>query len=161
MTMTKTSDEEPVMTRAAAAAQWTRTYLKAHEGRATSRDLYAAGRHAGYRESTLQSARKTTEDIIIVKEGRSWVWRLATPEEAKAVAAAHAAAPKTTEERWRNRTQPYRTVITHWPCKGLSRFVMEVLDPSAPGGIARSTSWVKGAPTNCNSQANATEGEAA
>jgi len=84
--MTKTSDEEPVMTRAAAAAQWTRTYLKAHGGRATSRDLYAAGRHAGYRESTLQSARKTTEDIIIVKEGRSWVWRLATPEAAAALA---------------------------------------------------------------------------
>lgn len=157
--MTETSDEEPVMTRMASAAQWARTYLKANGGRATSRDLYAAGRRAGYRESTLQSARKTTEDIIIVKEGRSWVWRLVTPEEARAVAAAHAAVPKTAEERWRDHTLPRRTV-THWPCKGLSRIVTEVMDPSAPGGIVRRTSWVHSDPTSCNIQSPIARGEA-
>lgn len=158
--MTKASDEEPVMTRTEAAAQWARAFLAARGGRAPSQDVYAAGERTGYRRSTLQHALKTSRDIVAVKEGWTWVWRLVTPEEARAVAAAHAVDTEAMEERWRDHTLPRRTVVTHWPCKGLSRVVTDTLDSTAPGGVVRRTNWIHSAPTGCNSQAP-TEGEAA
>lgn len=159
--MIKTSDEEPVMTRGQAAAQWTRAYLKAHGGWAPSHDLLRAGTAAGYPTSTLHAARRATHEIVIVKAGRNSEWRLVSDEERKGVAAAHATSVDAMEEHRRDRTRPFRTVVTHWPCKGLSRIYTEVLNPGAPGGIARRTSWVKSAPTDCNSQLPTMGGEAA
>lgn len=158
--MTKTSDEEPTMTRGQEAAQWTRTYLKAHGGRAPSHDILRAGAAAGYPTSTLHAARRTTHGIVIVKAGRNSEWRLVSDEEFEGVAAAHATSVDALEEHRRDRTRPQRVVVTHWPCKGVSRVYTEVRDPNAPGGIARHTSWVRSAPTNCNSQAPTERGEA-
>ena len=158
--MTETNTEEPVMTRREAAAQWTRAYLAARGGRAPSRGVYTAGELAGHRTSTLQRVLKTSQDIVAVKDGRHWVWRLVTEEERGAIAAAHATDLDALEENRRDRSRPFRTVVTHWPCKGVSRIVSEVLDPSAPGGVVRRTSWVHSEPTNCNIQAPTTGGEA-
>ncbi len=150
--MTKTSDEEPVMTRGQAAAQWTRAYLKGRGGQAPSQDVYAAGEGAGYRKSTLERVLKTDRGVIAVKEGRYWVWKLADARELATVAATHAVDLTTLEERWKDRTRPRRTIVTHWPCRGVSRVYTEVLDPNAPGGVIRRTSWVHSEPTSCNIQ---------
>ncbi len=144
------TDEEPEVTRAEAAMQWARAYLTSHGGQASSQDLYRAGNEAGHRTSTLQAARKKTTDVITVKEGRGWVWKLVSAQELTAVAEAHSADLDALEERRRDHTRPFRTVVTHWPCRGLSRVVVDTLDAHAPGGMVRRTSWVHSTPTACN-----------
>lgn len=155
--MTETDTQEPENTRAEAARRWARAYLTDHGGEACAQELYRAGGAAGYPSSTLQAARKGSEDIITVKEGKTWVWRLASEEELTAIAAAHGADIDALEEHRRDRTRPFRTVVTHWPCKGLSRVVTDTLDAHAPGGVIRRTSWVHSEPTNCNIQVSTTE----
>nr|DAL06579.1 MAG TPA: hypothetical protein [Bacteriophage sp.] len=147
--MTQTDTQEPEITRAEAARRWARTYLTEHGGEACAQELYRAGAAAGFPTSTLQAARKASEDILTVKEGKTWVWRLTNEEELAAVAAAHATAPDVIEERRRDRTQPFRTMVTSWPCRGLTRVITETRDPHAPGGVVRRTSWVHSTPTNC------------
>ena len=143
------TDEEPEVTRAGAAMQWARAYLTSHGGQASSQDLYRAGNEAGHRTSTLQAARKKTTDVITVKEGRGWVWKLVSAQELTAVAKAHSTDLDALEERWRDPTRPFRTVVTNWPCRGVSRVVTDTLDESAPGGYVRRTSWVHSQPTTC------------
>ena len=149
--MTETSDEEPVMTRVASARQWARTYLEDHGGWAPSHDILRAGAAAGYSTSTLHAARRATHDIVIVKAGRNSEWRLVSDEELEGVAAAHATSVDALEEHRRDRTRPFRTVVTHWPCRGVSRVVTDTLDAHAPGGVVRRTSWVQIDHTNCQS----------
>lgn len=157
--MTEIDDQEPTLSRSESALQWARTYLADHGGEACAQELYRAGAAAGYRTSTLQAARKASTDVITVKEGRGWVWKLVSEEDFTAVAAAHSTDLDALEERWKDRTRPFRTVVTHWPCKGLSRVVTDTLDADAPGGMVRRTSWVRSQPTNCNMQAPTLEGE--
>lgn len=157
--MTDTDTQEPEITRGEAARRWARAYLTECGGEARSKDLYRAGAAAGFPTSTLQAARKASDDILTVKEGKTWVWRLTSEEELAAVAAAHATDLDALEEHRRDRTRPYRTVVTHWPCKGLSRVVTDTLDAHAPGGVVRRTSWVHSTPTNCKIQAPTMEGE--
>lgn len=157
--MTETDTQEPEITRAEAARRWARTYLTDHGGEACAQDLYRAGATAGFPTSTLQAARKASNDILTVKEGKTWVWRLTSEEELTAIAAAHATDIDVLEERRRDHTRPFRTVVTHWPCKGLSRVVVDTLDAHAPGGMVRRTSWVHSQPTNCKIQAPTVEGE--
>ena len=87
------------------------------------------------------------------------MWKLVSAQELTAVAKAHSTDLDALEERQRDHTRPFRTVVTHWPCKGLSRIVTDTLDAHAPGGMVRRTSWVHSQPTNCNTQAPALEGE--
>lgn len=147
--MTEIDTQEPELSRRESAMQWARTYLADHGGEACAQELYRAGAAAGYRISTLQAARKASNDILTVKEGKTWVWRLTSEEELTAIAAAHATDIDVLEERRRDHTRPFRTVVTHWPCKGLSRVVTDTHDAHAPGGVVRSTSWVHSTPTNC------------
>jgi hypothetical protein len=147
--MTETDTQEPEITRAEAARRWARTYLTECGGEACAQDLYRAGATAGFPTSTLQAARKASDDIITVKEGKAWVWRLTSEEELAAVAAAHATDLDALEERRRDHTRPFRTVVTNWPCRGVSRVVTDTLDESAPGGYVRRTSWVHSQPTTC------------
>ena len=158
--MTETNTEEPVMTRGRAAAQWARAYLEKRGGQAPARDVYAAGECAGHRTSTLQRVLKTNQGVIAVKEGRHWVWKLADARELATVAATHAVDLTALEERRKDRTRPQRVVVTHWPCRGVSRVYKEVLNPNAPGGVIRRTSWVRSEPTSCNIQVPTTGGEA-
>ena len=144
-----TDTQEPEITRAEAARRWARTYLTDHGGEACATELYRAGATAGFPTSTLQAARKASNDIITVKEGKTWVWRLTSEEELAAVAAAHATDLDALAEHRRDRTRPHRVVVTHWPCRGLSRVVTDTLDAHAPGGVVRRTSWVHSTPTNC------------
>ena len=155
--MTETDTQEPENTRAEAARRWARAYLTDHGGEACAQELYRAGAAAGYRTSTLQAARKASTDVITVKEGKTWVWRLTSEEELTAIAKAHSTDIDALEEHRRDHTRPFRTVVTHWPCKGLSRVVTDTLDAHAPGGVIRRTSWVHSEPTNCNAQASTTE----
>ena len=155
--MTEIDTQEPELSRRESAMQWARTYLTDHGGEACAQELYRAGAAAGYRTSTLQAARKASEDIITVKEGKTWVWRLTSEEELTAIAKAHSTDIDVLEERRRDHTRPFRTVVTHWPCKGLSRVVTDTLDAHAPGGVIRRTSWVHSEPTNCNIQVSTTE----
>lgn len=155
-----TDTQEPEITRAEAARRWARTYLTDHGGEACATELYRAGAAAGFPTSTLQAARKASDDILTVKEGKTWVWRLTSEEELAAVAAAHAADLEALEEHRRDRTRPFRVVVTNWPCKGLSRVVTDTLDAHAPGGVVRRTSWVHSTPTNCKIQAPTMGGEA-
>ena len=155
--MTETDTQEPENTRAEAARRWARAYLTDHGGEACAQELYRAGAAAGYRTSTLQAARKASEDIITVKEGKTWVWRLTSEEELTAIAKAHSTDIDALEEHRRDHTRPFRTVVTHWPCKGLSRVVTDTLDAHAPGGVIRRTSWIHSEPTNCNIQVSTTE----
>ena len=148
------------MTRREAAAQWARDFLAARGGRAPSQDVYSEGGRAGYRRSTLQHVLNTSQDIVAVKDGRSWVWRLVTEEERWAIAAGHATDLDALEEHRRDRSRPFRTIVTHWPCKGVSRVVTDTLDAHAPGGVMRRTSWVHSEPTSCNIQAPTMGGEA-
>lgn len=78
-------------------------------------------------------------------------------QELTAVAKAHSTDIDALEEHRRDHTRPFRTVVTHWPCKGLSRVVTDTLDAHAPGGVIRRTSWVHSEPTNCNAQVSTTE----
>lgn len=158
--MTTTSDEEPVMTRVASARQWARTYLEDHGGWAPSHDILRAGAAAGYSTSTLHAARRATHDIVIVRAGRNSEWRLVSDEELEGVAAAHATSVDALEEHRRDRTRPFRTVVTHWPCRGVSRVVTDTLDAHAPGGVVRRTSWINSDPTSCNIQSPIARGEA-
>ena len=157
--MTETDTQEPELSRRESAMQWARAYLTDHGGEVCAQELYRAGATAGYRTSTLQAARKASTDVITVKEGRGWVWKLVSAQELTAVAKAHSTDLDALEERWRDHTRPFRTVVTHWPCKGLSRVVTDTLDAHAPGGMVRRTSWVHSQPTNCNMQAPTIEGE--
>ena len=157
--MPQIATDEPELSRRESAMQWARAYLTDHGGEACAKELYRAGAAAGYRTSTLQAARKASEDIITVKEGKTWVWRLTSEEELTAVAKAHSTDLDALEEHRRDHIRPFRTVVTHWPCKGLSRVVTDTLDAHAPGGMVRRTSWVHSQPTNCNMQAPALEGE--
>ena len=129
--------------------QWARAYLADHGGEACAQELYRAGAAAGYRTSTLQAARKASTDVITVKEGRGWVWKLVSAQELAAVALAHSTDLDALEERRRDHTRPFRTVVTNWPCRGVSRVVTDTLDESAPGGYVRRTSWVHSQPTTC------------
>lgn len=147
--MTETDIEEPEITRGEAAMRWARAYLTDHGGEACAQELYRAGAAAGYRTSTLQAARKASQDVITVKEGRGWVWKLVSAQEFTAVAKAHSTDLDALEERWRDHTRPFRTVVTNWPCRGVSRVVTDTLDESAPGGYVRRTSWVHSQPTTC------------
>lgn len=158
--MSEASTEGPAMTRVASARQWARTYLKNHGGWAPSHDILRAGAAAGYPVSTLHAARRATHDIVIVKAGRNSEWRLVSDEELEGVAAAHATSVDALEEHRRDRSRPFRTVVTHWPCRGVSRIVTEVADSTAPGGVVRRTSWVHSDPTNCNIQVPTMGGEA-
>ena len=158
--MSRTDTQELTTTRVEAAAQWVRDYLTEHGGRAPAMDVYAAGHKAGYVPSTLKAGRKASYDVIAVKEGKCWVWRLVNEEEFEAVAAAHSTSLDALEERRRDRTRPFRTIVTHWPCRGVSRVYTEVLDPIAPGGVVGRTSWVRSEPTTCKIQSPAMEGEA-
>lgn len=155
--MPQIATDKPELSRKESAMQWARTYLNDHGGEACAQELYRAGAAAGYRTSTLQAARKASEDIITVKEGKTWVWRLASEEELTAVAKAHSTDIDTLEEHRRDHTRPFRTVVTHWPCKGLSRVVTDTLDAHATGGVIRRTSWIHSEPTNCNIQVSTTE----
>lgn len=157
--MTQTDTQEPEITRAEAARRWARAYLTDHGGEACAKELYRAGAAAGFPTSTLQAARKASDDILTVKEGKTWVWRLTSEEELTAIAAAHATNLDALEEQRRDHTRPFRTVVTHWPCKGLSRVVTDTLDAHAPGGVVRRTRWVHSTPTNCKIQAPTVEGE--
>lgn len=156
--MTKT-DEEPELTRIEAAQQWLNAYLTSHGGQARAQDLYAAGAKAGYPASTLRKARKSIKGCILVKADRTWVWKLASAEELTAVAKTHAVDPEVFEERHRDRTQPFRTMVTSWPRRGLTRVITETRDPDAPCGITRRTSYVHSTPTACTSHASTIEGE--
>lgn len=147
--MTETDIEEPEITRGEAARRWARAYLTDHGGEACAQELYRAGAAAGYRTSTLQAARKASTDVITVKEGRGWVWKLVSAQELAAVALAHSTDLDALEERRRDHTRPFRTVVTNWPCRGVSRVVTDTLDESAPGGYVRRTSWVHSQPTTC------------
>ena len=157
--MTEIDTQEPGLSRRESAMQWARTYLADHGGEACAQELYRAGAAAGYRISTLQAARKASTDVITVKEGRGWVWKLVSAQELTAIAKAHSTDLDALEEHRRDHTRPFRTVVTHWPCKGLSRIVTDTLDAHAPGGMVRRVSWVHSQPTNCNTQAPALEGE--
>lgn len=157
--MTEMDTQEPELSRRESAMQWARTYLADHGGEACAKELYRAGAAAGYRTSTLQAARKASTDVITVKEGRGWVWKLVSAQELTAVAEAHSTDLDALEERRRDHTRPFRTVVTHWPCRGLSRVVVDTLDAHAPGGMVRRTSWVHSTPTNCKIQAPTMEGE--
>ena len=157
--MPQIDTDEPELSRRESAMQWARTYLADRGGEACAQELYRAGAAAGYRTSTLQAARKASTDVITVKEGRSWVWKLVSAQELTAVAKAHSTDLDALEERHRDHTRPFRTVVTHWPCKGLSRVVTDTLDAHAPGGMVRRASWVHSQPTNCNMQAPTLEGE--
>jgi len=108
----------------------------------------------------MHAARRATHDIVIVRAGRNSEWRLVSDEELEGVAAAHATSVDALEEQRRDRSRPFRTIVTHWPCKGVSRIYTEVLDPNAPGGVVRRTSWVHSEPINCNVQSPTVEGEA-
>ena len=158
--MSRTDTQEPTTTKVEAAAQWVRDYLTERGGRAPSVDVYAAGRGAGYVPSTLQAGRKASDDVIIIKEGKCWVWQLVNEEELETVATAHSTSLDALEERRRDRTRPFRTIVTHWPCRGVSRVYTEVLDPIAPGGVVGRTSWVRSEPTTCKIQSPKMEGEA-
>ena len=158
--MSEASTEGPAMTRVASARQWARTYLEANGGWAPSHDILRAGAAAGYPVSTLHAARRATHDIVIVKAGRNSEWQLVSDEELEEVAAAHATSVDALEEHRRDRSRPFRTIVTHWPCKGVSRIVSEVLDSTAPGGVVRRTSWVHSEPINCNIQSPIARGEA-
>ena len=158
--MSEASTEGPVMTRVASARQWARTYLEDHGGWAPSHDILRAGAAAGYSTSTMHAARRATHDIVIVRAGRNSEWRLVSDEELEGVAAAHATSVDALEEQRRDRSRPFRTVVTHWPCKGLSRIVTDTHDSTAPGGVVRHTSWVHSEPTTCNVQSPTVEGEA-
>ena len=147
--MTETDTQEPELSRRESAMQWARAYLADHGGEACAQELYRAGAAAGYRSSTLQAARKASTDVITVKEGRGWVWKLVSAQELAAVALAHSTSLDALEEHRRDPTHPFRTVVTHWPCKGLSRVVTDTLDESATGGYVRRTSWVHSQPTTC------------
>lgn len=157
--MTETDTQEPELSRRESAMRWARAYLTDHGGEACAKELYRAGAAAGYRTSTLQAARKASTDVITVKEGKTWVWRLTSEEGLAAIAAAHATDLDAFEERRRDHTRPFRTVVTHWPCRGLSRVVTDTLDAHAPGGMVRRASWVHSTPTNCKIQAPTMEGE--
>ena len=156
--MTKT-DEEPELTRVQAAEQWLNAYLTSHGGQACAQELHAAGAQAGYPASTLREARKSIKNCILMKADRTWVWKLASAEELTRIAKAHAVDPEVFEERNRDRTTPFRTLVTSWPCKGLTRIVTETRDTDAPGGIIRRTSYVHSTPTACNVHASTIEGE--
>lgn len=147
--MTETDTQEPELSRRESAMQWARAYLADHGGEACAQELYRAGATAGYRTSTLQAARKASTDVITVKEGRGWVWKLVSAQELAAVALAHSTDLDALEERRRDHTRPFRTVVTNWPCRGVSRVVTDTLDESAPGGYVRRTSWVHSQPTTC------------
>lgn len=147
--MTETDTQEPELSRRESAMQWARAYLTDHGGEACAQELYRAGAAAGYRTSTLQAARKASQDVITVKEGRGWVWKLVSAQELAAVALAHSTDLDALEERRRDHTRPFRTVVTNWPCRGVSRVVTDTLDESAPGGYVRRTSWVHSQPTTC------------
>ena len=147
--MTETDTQEPELSRRESAMQWARAYLADHGGEACAQELYRAGADAGYRTSTLQAARKASQDVITVKEGRGWVWKLVSAQELAAVALAHSTDLDALEERRRDHTRPFRTVVTNWPCRGVSRVVTDTLDESAPGGYVRRTSWVHSQPTTC------------
>jgi len=140
--MTQIDTQEPELSRAEAAMQWARAYLTEHGGEACAKELYRAGAAAGFPTSTLQAARKASNDILTVKEGKTWVWRLTSEEELAAVAAAHATDLDALEEHRRDHTRPFRTVVTHWPCKGLSRVVTDTHDAHAPGGGAHAATAV-------------------
>ena len=155
--MTETDTQEPELSRRESAMQWARAYLADHGGEACAQELYRAGATAGHRTSTLQAARKASEDIITVKEGKTWVWRLTSEEELTAIAAAHATDLDTFEEHRRNHARPFRVIATSWPCRGLTRIVTDTLDAHATGGVIRRTSWVHSEPTNCNIQVSTTE----
>ena len=155
--MTKT-DEEPELTRVQAAEQWLNAYLTSHGGQARAQELHAAGAKAGYPASTLRKARKSIENCILVKADRTWVWKLASAEELTRIAKAHAVDADVLEERHRDRTQPFRTMVTSWPCRGLTRVITETRDTHAPGGIIRRTSWVHSTPTACTSHASTAKG---
>jgi hypothetical protein len=147
--MTETDTQEPDLSRRESAMQWARAYLADHGGEACAQELYRAGAAAGYRTSTLQAARKASTDVITVKEGRGWVWKLVSAQELAAVALAHSTDLDALEERRRDHTRPFRTVVTNWPCRGVSRVVTDTLDERAPGGYVRRTSWVHSQPTTC------------
>ena len=147
--MTEIDNQEPELSRRESAMQWARAYLADHGGEACAQELYRAGAAAGYRISTLQAARKASTDVITVKEGRGWVWKLVSAQELAAVALAHSTDLDALEERRRDHTRPFRTVVTNWPCRGVSRVVTDTLDESAPGGYVRRTSWVHSQPTTC------------
>lgn len=147
--MTETDTQEPELSRRESAMQWARAYLADHGGEACAQELYRAGAAAGYRTSTLQAARKASTDVITVKEGRGWVWKLVSAQELAAVALAHSTDLDALEERRRDHTRPFRTVVTNWPCRGVSRVATDTLDESAPGGYVRRTSWVHSQPTTC------------
>lgn len=147
--MTETDTQEPELSRRESAMQWARAYLADHGGEACAQELYRAAAAAGYRTSTLQAARKASTDVITVKEGRGWVWKLVSAQELAAVALAHSTDLDALEERRRDHTRPFRTVVTNWPCRGVSRVVTDTLDESAPGGYVRRTSWVHSQPTTC------------
>lgn len=158
--MSEASTEGPAMTRVASARQWARTYLEANGGWAPSHDILRAGAAAGYPTSTLHAARRATHDIVIVKAGRNSEWRLVSDEELEEVAAAHATSVDALEEHRRDRTRPFRTVVTHWPCRGVTRIVTDTMDAHAPGGVVRRTSWINSDPTSCNIQSPIARGEA-
>lgn len=157
--MTEIDTQEPELSRRESAMRWARAYLADHGGKVCAQELYRAGATAGYRTSTLQAARKASTDVITVKEGRGWVWKLVSAEELARIAKAHAVDADVLEDRHRDRTQPFRTMVTSWPCRGLTRVITETRDPHAPGGVIRRTSWVHSQPTNCNTHAPALEGE--
>ena len=158
--MSRTETQEPTTTRAEAATQWVRDYLTEHGGRAPAMDVYAAGHKAGYVPSTLKAGRKASYDVIAVKEGKCWVWQLVNEEELETVAAAHSTSLDALEERRRDHTHPQRIVVTHWPCRGLTRVTTETLDPTSHDGFSRRTSWVRSEPTTCKIQSPDMEGEA-
>ena len=155
--MPQIATDKPELSRKESAMQWARAYLTDHGGEVCAKELYRAGAAAGFPTSTLQAARKASDDILTVKEGKTWVWRLTSEEELTAVAKAHSTDIDALEEHRRDHTRPFRTVVTHWPCKGLSRVVTDTLDAHAPGGVIRRTSWVHSEPTNCNAQVSTTE----
>lgn len=157
--MTETDTQETELSRRESAMRWARAYLADHGGEVCAQELYRAGATAGYRTSTLQAARKASQDVITVKEGRGWVWKLVSAQELTAVAKAHSTDLDALEERRRDHTRPFRTIVTHWPCRGVSRVYTEVLDPIAPGGVVGRTSWVRSEPTTCKIQAPTVEGE--
>jgi len=157
--MTQIDDQEPTLTRIEAAQQWLNTYLTSHGGQARAQELQAAGAKAGYPASTLRKARKSIENCIIMKADRTWVWKLASAEELTRIAKAHAVDADVLEDRHRDRTQPFRTMVTSWPCRGLTRVITETRDAHAPGGVIRRTSYVHSQPTNCKIQAPTMEGE--
>lgn len=147
--MTEIDTEEPELSRAEAATQWVHTHLANQGGSAPAKDIYREGERHGYPRQTLQYVLRTSRDLVAVKKGRAAVWGLVTEEERQAVATAHSTDLDALEERQRDRTRPFRTVVTNWPCRGVSRVVTDTLDESAPGGYVRRTSWVHSQPTTC------------